>query len=531
MVFKKLEEIPKEFRLENRIKIDEVIIDGEVTKWNGDFYEVLSPIRLKNDDGSYEKVIVGEFPLMSSDEALKEIELAYDTFNCGRGTWTEMCIPQRLSYFEKFLVEMKKYREECINVLMWEIAKNKNAATGEFDRTLEYIEESIEALKDMHKNECGFTKVSGLLAKIRRSSLGVTFVMGPYNYPFNETFATLIPALLMGNTVVVKPPKRGSLIYKYVIKAIAKSFPKGVFNVIFGRGRDIVEPIMQSGKVSVFGFIGSYTTANKIAKMHPKPNRLKLVFGLDAKNLGIVLKDCDVENAVNECIAGTTSYNGQRCTALKLLYVHSGIYDEFVKKYVEKLDSLCMGIPQDNCPITPIIDERVDYFKELTQDALEKGAKIINNPQEDVESFVAPKVFEGVTKDMRLFKEEQFGPLVPIVKFDDLEEPIETVLNSNFGQQCSIFGNDEEEMGELIDFLVNQVSRVNVNAQSQRGPDILPFTGRKDSAVGTLSVRDALKTFSIRTLVTAKNNSENRELYEKMISKNKSTFLTDEVLF
>ncbi|MGF1925740.1 MAG: aldehyde dehydrogenase family protein, partial [Bacteroidia bacterium] len=127
--------------------------------------------------------------------------------------------------------------------------------------------------------------------------------------------------------------------------------------------------------------------------------------------------------------------------------------------------------------------------------------------------------------------EEQFGPVVPVVPFDDLEETITYLIESTHGQQVSIFSNDDDEIAALIDPLVNQVSRVNINCQCQRGPDVFPFTGRKDSAEGTLSVVDALRSFSIRSLVATKLNDSNKHLLNEIIDSHSSNFLSTKYLF
>ena len=132
---------------------------------------------------------------------------------------------------------------------------------------------------------------------------------------------------------------------------------------------------------------------------------------------------------------------------------------------------------------------------------------------------------------MKLYTEEQFGPVVPVVPFDDLEETIQYLIDSTHGQQVSIFSNDDQEVAALIDPLVNQVSRVNINCQCQRGPDVFPFTGRKDSAEGTLSVVDALRSFSIRSLVATKLNENNKHLLNEIIDSNSSNFLSTKYLF
>jgi glyceraldehyde-3-phosphate dehydrogenase (NADP+) len=148
-----------------------------------------------------------------------------------------------------------------------------------------------------------------------------------------------------------------------------------------------------------------------------------------------------------------------------------------------------------------------------------------------VESFVFPAVMYPVSNKMKLYREEQFGPVIPVVPYDSLEEPIEYIIDSTHGQQVSIFSNDVEELSSSIDPLVNQVSRVNINSQCQRGPDIFPFTGRKDSAEGTLSVVDALRAFSIRSLVATKLNETNKQLINEIVHGHHSNFLSTKYIF
>jgi len=132
---------------------------------------------------------------------------------------------------------------------------------------------------------------------------------------------------------------------------------------------------------------------------------------------------------------------------------------------------------------------------------------------------------------MRIYHEEQFGPVVPIATFEKIEEIYEYLATSQYGQQASVFSKDAKTVSSLIDVLVNQVSRVNLNSQCQRGPDSFPFTARKDSAYGTLSVYDALRVFSVRSLVAAKQDQVNQDLVNQIIRDRKSNFLRVEYLF
>src|SRR5690606_10548577 len=352
-------------------------------------------------------------------------------------------------------------------------------------------------------------KNDGVYAHIRRGPLGVVLCLGQYKYPLNETFTLLIPALSMGNTVIITPATLGVLLIYPLLEAFQKSFPKGEVNIIYGRGRVLATPIMETGIVCVLALIGNSKSANILQEKHPKKNRLRLVLGLEAKNPAIVLPDADLDLAVDECIAGTLSFNGQRCTALKIVYVHESVVEEFNRRFSYKVDSLKFGNPwEPGVKLTPLPEvEKPAYIKELIDDALNKGAQILNKKGGEMsDNFIFPAVLYPVKKGMRVFNEEQFGPVVPVVSFSDIDEPLDDMAESNYGQQVCLFGKNVNTLSPLIDTLVNLVCRVNLNSSCQRGPDVYPFTGRKDSAVSTLSVHDALRSFSIRTFVASKDN-------------------------
>jgi glyceraldehyde-3-phosphate dehydrogenase (NADP+) len=179
-------------------------------------------------------------------------------------------------------------------------ARNRKDAEFEFDRTSEYISDTIDAVKKLDRECSNLEHDNGILAQIRRGPLGVVLCMGPYNYPLNESFATLIPALIMGNTVVFKPARYGILLLSPLVRLFQETFPRGVVNFLYGDGKVVVKAIMETGKVDVLAFIGSSKTAIEIKKLHPRPNRLRSVLGLDAKNPAIILPDAQLESTVSE---------------------------------------------------------------------------------------------------------------------------------------------------------------------------------------------------------------------------------------
>jgi glyceraldehyde-3-phosphate dehydrogenase (NADP+) len=286
--------------------------------------------------------------------------------------------------------------------------------------------------------------------------------------------------------------------------------------------------------VDVFAFIGTNKGANDLKKLHPKPHRLKAILGLDAKNPAIVLPDADLDATVAECITGSLSFNGQRCTALKILYVHKAVLEPFLEKFKTELAKLRPGMPWDNgVGLTPLPEPgKTDFLHELVEDAKAKGAKVLNeNGGARLHSFFYPALLYPVNSSMRVYHEEQFGPVIPVASFDNEEEAIRYVVGSNFGQQVSIFGNDPKVIARLIDAFASQVGRINLNTQCQRGPDTFPFNGRKDSAEGTLSVADALRVFSIRTLVASKVNEQNKKLVGTILKNRESVFLNTDFIF
>jgi glyceraldehyde-3-phosphate dehydrogenase (NADP+) len=333
----------------------------------------------------------------------------------------------------------------------------------------------------------------------------------------------------MGNTVVFKPPKLGVLLHRPLIEAFRDAFPPGVINTVYGEGQNVITPLISSEKIDALAFIGTSRVADMLKKQHPKPHRLRTVLGLEAKNPAIILRDADLDLTIRECILGSLSFNGQRCTALKILFVHSSICEAFLTRFSTAIGHLNIGMPwQTDVNITPLPEPgKTKYLSDLIQDAQNYGARVVNeNGGVSKETFFFPALLYPVNSQMRIYNEEQFGPVIPVVPFDDIKEPMRYIVNSNFGQQVSIFGKDPDMISSLIDPLVNQVCRVNINCQCQRGPDIFPFTGRKDSAEGTLSVSDALRVFSIRTLVASKENDLNKAIITEIVRENKSKFLS-----
>jgi len=228
--------------------------------------------------------------------------------------------------------------------------------------------------------------------------------------------------------------------------------------------------------------------------------------------------DDALENALDQAVLGSLSFNGQRCTALKLHFVPKEHGEFFTKKFVQKIEALRVGLPwiEENGKypnITPLPNQkRIEYMKQLIDDATAKGAKVMNSNGGSIiggpdSTLMVPAVLYPVTPDMKVYDEEQFGPVIPITVYDDIETPLEFGQAGPYGQQVSIFtSNDAATAASVIDRFSTVFGKINLNAQCGRSPDILPFSGRRSSAMGVMSVSHALKEFSIPTVVSYKDN-------------------------
>jgi len=531
-LFPEKQDIPEKFSI-SEVTQNRYLVNGQIRTWNGPLEEVYSPVCVR-EKNSLSRVLLGHHPLLTENEAMEALQAAVKAYDGGMGAWPTMSVEERIQHVREFASLMKGKREEVVRLLMWEIGKSYADSQKEFDRTFQYIMDTIDALKEQDRVASRFTIEEGIIGQIRRSPLGVVLCMGPYNYPLNETFATLIPALIMGNAIIFKPARFGVLLYEPLLEAFRDAFPKGVVNTVYGDGEAVILPMMRTGLINVLAFIGSSRVANILKSNHPKLNRLRGVLGLEAKNAAIILEDTDMDTAVQESLLGSLSFNGQRCTALKIIFVHENIAETFIKRYNTALKELKFGMPwEENVKITPLPENgKTEYLKALVEDAVQHGASVMNEQGGDFAgTFFYPALLYPVNEKMRVYHEEQFGPVVPVIPFKDVETPINYIADSPYGQQLSIFGRDSGRIASLIDPLVNQVCRVNINTQCQRQPDTFPFTGRKDSAEGTLSVSDALRAFSIRTLVAAKNNDLNDTIIKDIVRNRKSNFLSTDFIF
>ncbi|MFH1486844.1 MAG: aldehyde dehydrogenase family protein, partial [Chloroflexota bacterium] len=254
------EDIPQPYRVSSPVVQQEYLVGGELKTWQGPMQEVRSPVYL-GTGGDCQPKLLGSYPLLTGAEATRALDAATEAYGNGIGLWPTMALETRLGHLERFTHLMLAQKAEVVRLLMWEIGKSHRDAESEFDRTVDYIRDTIDAVKGLDRTSARFSIEKGIIGQIRRAPLGVVLCMGPYNYPLNETFTTLIPALIMGNTVVFKPPRIGVLLHRPLLQAFRDAFPPGVVNTVCGDGQAVIGPLMASGKVNVLASIGTSRVA------------------------------------------------------------------------------------------------------------------------------------------------------------------------------------------------------------------------------------------------------------------------------
>ena len=324
----------------------------------------------------------------------------------------------------------------------------------------------------------------------------MVLAISPFNYPINLAGSKIAPALISGNVVALKPPTQGSISGLLLAEAFAEAgLPAGVFNTITGRGSVIGDYIVEHEAVNYINFTGSTPVGEHIGKL---AGMRPIMLELGGKDSAIVLEDADLDLAAKNIVAGAYGYSGQRCTAVKRVLVMDSVADKLVDKVSELVKDLTVGMPEDDADITPLIDTKAaDYVEGLIKDAQDKGAKeVISFKREG--NLISPVLFDNVTTDMRLAWEEPFGPVLPVIRVNSVEEAVEISNKSEYGLQAAVFTNNFPLAFKIAEQL--EVGTVHINNKTQRGTDNFPFLGAKKSGAGTQGVK-----YSIEAMTTVKS--------------------------
>ncbi|RII33923.1 NADP-dependent glyceraldehyde-3-phosphate dehydrogenase [Clostridium chromiireducens] len=461
------------------------LINGEwVGNKDNKVIEIYSPL-----DNS----LVGTVPAMTQEDIDHVIQVAKD----GQREWSKVPMNERAEILYKAADILVENANELVDIMIREIGKDRKSSKSEIHRTADFIRFTADTAKNMAGESIPGDTFPGFkrnkISVVNREPLGVVLAISPFNYPINLSASKIAPAIIVGNSVVLKPATQGSLCGLYLAKVFQEAgVPNGVLNTITGKGSEIGDYAVTHKGVNFINFTGSTEVGIKISKI---TSMVPLLMELGGKDAAIVLEDADLDLAANNIVAGGYSYSGQRCTAVKRILVLEKVADELVKKVKQKMSNLTVGNPLDkDVDIVPLISTKsADFVEELIKDAIDKGADLVVGGKRDG-NLIYPTLFDNVTGDMRIAWEEPFGPVLPIIRVKDKDEAIEIANKSEYGLQGAVFTENIDDAFYVADRL--EVGTVQVNNKTERGPDHFPFLGVKASGIGTQGIRYSIESMS-----------------------------------
>ncbi|MBW9156751.1 NADP-dependent glyceraldehyde-3-phosphate dehydrogenase [Clostridium tagluense] len=457
--------------------------------FNGDWVtsnntiDILSPV-----DNS----LVGTIPAMSKDEA----NIVIQNSKTSQKNWANMAISSRASILHKAAALLDENVDYLSQLMQVEIAKDKHSCIAEIKRTADFIRFTADAGKYLEGETIGADNFPGFkknkISFVTKVPVGVVLAISPFNYPINLSASKIAPALIGGNSVILKPSTQGAISSLHLAAIFHEAgVPHGVINTITGRGCEIGDYLVTHKDINFINFTGSTQVGKHIAVI---AGMVPMIMELGGKDAAIVLCDADIESAGRDIAAGAFSYSGQRCTAVKRVLVIDDVADSLTYELMKNIKLLKVGNPEDDCDITPLIDNKAaDYVQELIDDALGHGATLLCGNKRNA-NLVYPTLFDNVTTDMRLAWEEPFGPVLPVIRVKNIKEAIDIANRSVYGLQTSVYTKNIDDAFNIANKL--EVGTVQINNKPERGPDHFPFSGTKSSGMGTQGIRYSIEAMT-----------------------------------
>ena len=453
---------------------------------SGKTVPVISPI-----DGTE----VGTLPQVTHEE----IDSVLSSASIAQSAWEATPLNKRVGIVHLAADWIRHYQDYLIALLVREVGKSADEAKGEIVRTadlIDYFADEVQSIQGMtldSDNFPGFEK--GRIAMIERVAYGTVLAIAPFNYPVNLTASKIVPALLMGNSVVVKPPPQGGISASHLVRIFQKAgVPAGVIATVTGSGEVIGDYVVSHPLVSMVAFTGSSDTGIAIAgKTGMKP----LLFECGGNNPVVVMPDADMGVAAREIIKGAFAYSGQRCTGIKYVLTTPAIREQLVTLVVKTMPEMVnAGDPRspETKLVGPVISQdAAKRIEEAIVSSVKNGAKLMTGGKR-TGAMIEPTVLTGVIPTMPIIAKETFGPVISFVDIQSFDEAVDIINRSPYGLQASVFTKDEGS-GLVFGKKLN-VGSVQINGSPQRGPDHFPFLGVKHSGVGVQGVRYSLEAVS-----------------------------------
>lgn len=437
----------------------------------------MSKLESKNPAKNYEKI--GEVEVSSDDEIKEKVQLA----NKAKENWKEMGVKKRVEFFRPIYEEFKAKQDEIVLLATKEtgraLKEGKLIVSGHIDKIKWLLDNAESALSD----EVTFEDKESR-HKIVYEPIGVAAVITPWNHPFGMFVWGAIPNLLAGNTVVFKTSEECPLMGKLIEEVISThQLPKGVFSEIYGDGK--VGEKLVNQKIDLIWFTGSTKVGQKLYKLAGE-KFIKAILELGGSNPGILFEDADIPGSVSKIYAKRFKTCGQTCDALKRLIVHHSIFDEVVDRLKKEIESKKVGDPENpETDIGSLVAKRqLTLLESQVKDATDKGAIVVmggHSPDNLNGAYYLPTILTNVNKDMRVWKEEVFGPVLSIIPFKGEEEAVEFANDTIYGLGAVVFTKNKERAKRVASRI--EAGTVEIN-NAIHWLSCNPFGGYKRSGMG-----------------------------------------------
>ena len=429
--------------------------------------------------------VIGDIPLATREEARRAVEAAAEAF----AKWRSTPAPTRGRIVAQAARLLEKNKEELAQTLTREEGKTIAESRGELQRSINVAEfcagESRRLTGETIPSELPLN-----FAYTIKQPLGVVACVTPWNFPVAIPVWKIAPALVAGNSVVFKPATLTPATATRIVELFEEAgIPPGVLNLILGSGSEAGEEIINHPAVKAVSFTGSNGVGIRLYEQASRRGA-KVQCEMGGKNPVIVLEDCDIDLAVESTVQGAFGSTGQRCTATSRAVVVNQIADEFVQRIAKRAQSMRIGAGVDpQTEMGPSVDE--NQFKTVLRYidvGREDGATMVCGGERvtgdgfDKGYFVQPTLFDHVTPDMRIAREEIFGPVLSVLRVKDFDEAMQVANDSEFGLSSSIFTNDASRIFRFVDDI--ETGMTHINSPTTGGEAHVPFGGIKGTGIG-----------------------------------------------
>lgn len=421
---------------------------------------------------------LGEIEETTKKEVIEKVNLAKSI----QSKWTNLDIEKRIEVLEEIYNKFEENSDKIANLISLEMGKPIVQSESEIKSTLKNIKWDLENAKNCVAPEITFESDKEI-QKVFYEPKGIVVAISPFNYPFSLCCAIAFQNLIVGNVVISKPDPNLPLLYKLLEEIINNTnLPKGVWQFVFG-GKEIGSFLVEQ-EIDLICFTGNTKTGEYLYKVAAS-KMIPILMELGGSAPGIVCEDADIDNVIGGIFKKKFSNTGQLCHALKRLIVHESIFDEVVAKLKNIAEAQIIGEPINrNTTIGPLVNEKqLNTLLEQFDDAIAKGANVICGGKQAKQkgNYFEPTILTNITKDMKVWKEEVFGPILPIVSFKTIEEAIELANDTIYGLGGYVFTTNKENFEKISKEL--KTGMVACNNLAYSAP-YNPFGGVKKSGLG-----------------------------------------------